>query len=67
MLNVKSVDAVRDMWEAAVTEKICEAQNNFISTCHFNKRLPDFIIKQLEDLGYDVKTFRDSTDISWDI
>lgn len=67
MLNVKSANDVRNMWEAQVSKKICEAQNNFETRCSFNKRLPDFIITQLESIGYTVKTYKDTTDISWDI
>lgn len=67
MLNVKSANDVRDMWEAQVSKKICEAQNKFETYCHFDKRLPDFIITQLESIGYTVRTSRFDTKISWDI
>ena len=67
MLNVKTAEEARNDWEKMVSDKITEEQNKFRTKCRFDFILPEFIIYQLEELGYKVERYGNNTTyVTWE-
>ena len=68
MLTVKTAEEVWNAWEKEVDDKITEEQKQFRTDCGFGFVLPEFIISQLRERGYEVKVDKRNpyTYVSWE-